>query len=266
MVSLAYLRDLSHSELAGQLNLPLGTLRGGARRRFETLARENPTVRSAALVWQSRIGSLNELQPAITPAPGVWRRIDNLLAAERDVHGMQKLRTKADSSGTGGVRGWFDRLGFWRGAAAAGATAAVLAVVGLVQMRSQFVGEIGALQAQLLATPQIEYVAVLADDKAAASVLVTFDPKTKQLTLQRVGAFREPGDKSLQLWVLTGTGGVRSLGVLGSERLLKLTAAETQVRGAPALAISLEPQGGVTGASGPTGPVLFKGALIQKQL
>ncbi len=127
-------------------------------------------------------------------------------------------------------------------------------------------GEIGALQAQLLATPQIEYVAVLADDKAAASVRVTFDPKTKQLTLQRVGAFREPGDKSLQLWALTGTGGVRSLGVLGSERLLKLTAAETQVRGAPALAISLEPKGGVTGASGPTGPVLFKGALIQKQL
>lgn len=244
----------------------LGTLRGGTRRRFEALARENPTVRAAALGWQSRMASLNELQPAITPAPGVWRRIDNLLAAEREVRAMQTLRAVTGSPGRSSVRSWFDRLGFWRGATAAGAMTAVLAVVGLVQLRSQMGGEIGALQAQLLAAPHIEYVAVLADDKAAASMLVTFDPKSKRLTLQRVGAFREPGDKSLQLWALTNTGGVRSLGVLGSERLLRLNADETEVRGAPALAISLEPKGGVEGAGGPTGPVLFKGALIQKQL
>ena len=32
------------------------------------------------------------------------------------------------------------------------------------------------------------------------------------------------------------------------------------------LAISLEPLGGVPSERGPTGPVLFKGALIQKML
>ena len=30
----------------------LGTLRGGARRRFETLARQSATVRASALIWQ----------------------------------------------------------------------------------------------------------------------------------------------------------------------------------------------------------------------
>jgi anti-sigma-K factor RskA len=38
------------------------------------------------------------------------------------------------------------------------------------------------------------------------------------------------------------------------------------VREVPTLAISLEPLGGVPGAGGPTGPVLFKGSLIQRQL
>ena len=244
----------------------LGTLRGGARRRFETLARENPSVRAAASGWQSRLASLNELQLAVTPSPAVWRRIDNLLTAERESQAALARKPQQTGAADPGRRGWFGHLGFWRGATAAGAAAALLAVVTAVQLRGQLGDQIGALQAQLSATPQIAYVAVLADDKSAAAVLVTFDPKNKRLTLQRVGAFQEAGDKSLQLWALTGTGGVRSLGVLGSERLLKLAVAEDDVREVPTLAISLEPKGGVPGAGGPTGPVLFKGSLIQKQL
>jgi hypothetical protein len=40
----------------------LGTLRGGARRRFESLARQSPSLRATALVWQER-SSMTELQP-----------------------------------------------------------------------------------------------------------------------------------------------------------------------------------------------------------
>jgi anti-sigma-K factor RskA len=97
-------------------------------------------------------------------------------------------------------------------------------------------------------------------------MLVTFDPKRARLTLQRVGDFQEASDKSLQLWALPPTGSPRSLGVLSDDRLLQLTAAEAEVREVPALAISLEPKGGVPSETGPTGPVLFKGALIQKML
>ena len=97
-------------------------------------------------------------------------------------------------------------------------------------------------------------------------MLVTFDPNSKKLTLQRVGSFKEASDKSLQLWALPPSGGPRSLGVLGQERLLKLAAADGDVREVPTLAISLEPKGGVPSETGPTGPVLFKGALIQKML
>ena len=96
-------------------------------------------------------------------------------------------------------------------------------------------------------------------------MLVTFDPKSKKLTLKRVGEFQESADQSLQLWALPQAGGAKSLGVLGNDAVMRLAASSGDVN-APTLAISLEPKGGVPSAGGPTGPVLFKGALIETAL
>lgn len=241
----------------------LGTLRGGARRRFETLAREQAPVRAAALVWQSRLASLNELQPEVAPDPAVWSRIANLVQADREAQALL-ARRRASAAPSAGAAGWLRSLWLWRGATAAGALATVLALAVGLNLRQQLGGEIRELQARLQATPQIEYVAVLADDQAAASMLVTFDPRQGRLTLQRVGPYREAADRSLQLWALPPSGTPRSLGVLGTDAVLRLAAGETEVREVPALAISLEPKGGVPSERGPTGPVLFKGALIKK--
>ena len=265
---------IKHPELLDRLasSHALGTLRGGARRRFEAMAREQAPVRAAALIWQSRIASMNELQTAVPPSPVVWTRIDNLLQGEKETHAMQAARqATANANAAGeGLGGWLRSLALWRGTTAAGVAATVVAVVVGVNMRddiSQRLGsQIASLQTQLQAAPQIEYVAVLADDKSTASMLVTFDPKNRKLVLQRVGGYQEAGDRSLQLWALPPSGGPKSLGVLGSDKVLRLTAAEGDVREVPTLAISLEPKGGVPGAGGPTGPVLFKGALIQKLL
>ena len=256
-----------HPDLLDRLaaSYALGTLRGGARRRFEILAREHATVRAAALVWQTRWSGLTELQPAIDPAPAVWTRIDNLVQAEKAAAALQAGRAAQPAAAPGG---WWRNLLVWRGAAAAGAMATLAAVVVGVQvnggLRATTGAQIAALQQQLQATPQIQYVAVLADDKAAASMLVTFDPRNNQLVLQRVGDFQEGSDKSLQLWALPPAGGPRSLGVLGQDKLLTLAAGEADVRQVPTLAISLEPLGGVPGEGGPTGPVLFKGELIER--
>jgi anti-sigma-K factor RskA len=246
----------------------LGTLRGGARRRFEALAREQAHVRAAALVWQTRLASMNELQTLSVPSPAVWTRIDNLLQGEKEaavLRGQRRAGLQATDAHNR-LGEWLRSLLVWRGAAAAGALATVMAVVTGLNLRAELGGEVQALQAKLLATPQIEYVAVLADGQSAASVLVTFDANSKKLTLQRVGSYQEAGDKSLQLWALPPAGGPRSLGVLGQDKLLRLTAGESDIREVPTLAISLEPKGGVPSAGGPTGPVLFTGALIQKML
>lgn len=247
---------LAHPELLELLaaSHALGTLRGGARRRFETLAREQAPVRAAALVWQGRLAGMTELQQPVAPDPAVWTRIRNLIDAEQAQQALARQRDNATPIASASTGGWLRSLALWRGAAAAGALVAVLAVgVGL------------NLREQLINAPAVQYVAVLSDDKAAASMLVTFDPKKKQLVLQRVGSFREGTDKSLQLWALPPGGAPRSLGVLDNAPALRLAASESDVR-VPALAISLEPKGGVPSAGGPTGPVLFHGPLIEKTL
>lgn len=243
----------------------LGTLRAGARRRFETLARENAAVRAAALIWQTRLSGLNELQTQQAPDPAVWTRIDNLVQAEQQNQVWQSNRAAAgDQRPAGASPPWWARLGWWRGASAAGAFATVLAVVTGWNLHAQRSSEVAQLQAQLRVVPQEAYVAVLQDDKSTASMLVTFDPRNNRLTLQRVGNYQEAADRSLQLWALPREGSPRSLGVLDRDKLLKLVAGEADVRGVPTLAISLEPKGGVPGAGGPTGPVLFSGTLIPK--
>lgn len=235
----------------------LGTLRGGARRRFETLAREQAPVRAAALVWQGRLASMTELQPPVVPDAAVWTRIRNLIDAEQREQAMQRQRAAGTGAPAASVApgGWWRNLALWRGATAAGALATALAVV---------VGV--GLKQELDHAPAVQYVAVLQDDKAAASMLVTFDPKNRQLVLQRVGNYQPASEKSLQLWALPPGAPPRSLGVLGDAPALKLVASEADMRAVPALAISLEPRGGVPGAGGPTGPVLFHGPLIEKTL
>lgn len=252
-----------HPELLDRLaaSYALGTLRGGARRRFETVARQQPAVQLACQHWQGRLAGLTELQPAIEPPPYVWTRIQNQL---------QVPTQTAPGTTPAAAPGWWQSLFVWRSVAAAGVVATVAAVVVGLQvnegLRAQAGAQIAELRQQLQAAPQIQYVAVLADDQSAASMLVTFDPRNNTLVLQRVGGFQEGRDKSLQLWALPPAGAPRSLGVLGQGPLVKLTAGEADVREVPTLAISLEPLGGVPGAGGPTGPVLFKGSLIQRML
>ena len=243
----------------------LGTLRGGARRKFEELARNQPGVRASALMWQGRLASMAELEPEVAPSPVVWKRIENLVKADKESKAMQVARSVNVTHSTY----WWGSLSLWRAMTGAGTMAAVAAVVvgvNLNSLNANLGGQVQELSAKLLATPVIQYVAVLSDDKSAASMLVTFDLKTQKLLLKRVSDFQDLPDKSLQLWALPKKGGPQSLGVLSSDAVIRLTAAGSDVKDVPALAISLEPKGGVPYGLGPTGPVLFKRALIETAL
>lgn len=242
----------------------LGTLRGGARRRFENLARHDASIRAVVLVWQGRMNSLVELQAKVAPDPAVWKRIHNLLQAHKAADVTR--RPPAERSGGSASRGWWHSVGLWRGAAAMGAVAATVATVAVtsgLDANEQLRGRVAQLSASLANAPEIQYVAVLGDEQSAASMLVTFDPKNNRLLLKRVGSFVEQPDRSLQLWAVPASGGPTSLGVLGRDPVIRLAATGQVVRDTPTLAISLEPVGGAPAGSGPTGPVLFKGQLIE---
>ncbi len=266
-----------HPELLQKLaaSYALGTLRGGARRRFETLARAQPEVRAAALLWQSHWAGLTELQAPQAPPPAVWTRIDNLVQAERAALRQRARQSDAFQTAPAALP-WWQRLAPWRLAAGVGALSTCAAVVVALQVTgslrassgqqiAQLQGELAALSASA-STPQDSYVAVLRDDKSAAALLVTLDARTQQLQLQRVGSFQTPADRSLQLWALPAGGKPRSLGVLQGGRTEALPAAADALQGVPMLAISLEPRGGVPSEGGPTGPVLFTGEWIARSV
>jgi anti-sigma-K factor RskA len=248
----------------------LGTLRGGARRRFENLARENPGIRSRALLWQETFAAFTEFQPAMLPNPQVWQRIENLLPTVR------KPGVELSGAGADLMNRLRRALGLWRGLAFGGGLAAVVAVLVGVRLDQQL-GERSIdlaqarqegvqLTAQIASQARIEYVAVLQDDKQAGSVLVTFDPTKRALTLKRVGNYEVGEDKSLELWALPPGQAPKSLGLMGQNAVARLTAAEAEVAPSPLLAITLEPKGGAPTGGGPTGPIVFKGALLKTEI
>ena len=226
----------------------LGTLRGGARRRFEALAREQAPVRMAALAWQSRLAGMTELQQPVQPDAAVWTRIRNVIEAEQSTLAA-RARPAAPVPRAGG--GWLQSLRLWRGFGLASALAALVAV-----------GVGWQLKQQLDAAPAIRYVAVLNNDQAQPAMLVTFDARKGQLVMQPLDGVAPPEGKSLELWALPQGAAPRSLGVVDSSAAVKLRVSASRVQ-APAMAITLEPLGGAPKGV-PTGPVLFKGPLIEK--
>jgi anti-sigma-K factor RskA len=71
----------NHPDLCEKLaaGYALGTLKGGARRRFESWIRADAGVRAMAAAWQERIAPLSELGPAVVPPARVWTKVEQRL-------------------------------------------------------------------------------------------------------------------------------------------------------------------------------------------
>lgn len=215
----------------------LGTLRGGARRRFETWLREDAALRRTIAQWQDRLHPMAELAPAAQPSSQVWQAIEHQL----------NLRPKGARAFWLALR---EDLGFWRGLGMASTAAAVILATVLVT--------------RLPDGDAPSYVATLADEKAQAVMVVTGDATRGRLTVKVVTPQPLAAGKSLELWALPKEGAPRSLGLVAADGTVILPLPENATpQSVPALAISLEPQGGSPDPSGPSGPVLFKGAWLQ---
>ena len=261
------MRLIDHPELLDRLAAAyaLGSLRHGARRRFEALARVHAPVQAAALLWQVQLAGLTALQPSVAPDPAVWTRIDNLVRADLEQRRAQQAAHAALAQDARRSTGWRS-LALWRTLAFGGVLAAVLAVLNAGSVQDRLRATVADLQRRLDAAAVIEYVAVLSGQRANVSILVQFDPKNRRLTLKQTGPVDVAADKSLQLWALPPGQSPRSLGVLGDAPVQRIEASQSEVAGVPTLAISLEPRGGVPSERGPTGPVLYQGALLQTVL
>jgi|ABSO01.1.fsa_nt_gi Uncharacterized protein conserved in bacteria len=246
----------SHPDLLDRIaaQYALGVLRGGARRRLEQLAREEPAVRAAIHRWQARLAGVAELQAAAEPVDKVWCGIEDRLGWKVADSASQPARPARD---TRPADGWWQRLWsapvFWRGAAAAMAMVAVLAV------------GIGIQLARQDQAAPAEVVAVLNDDRAQPAMLVSWDAGARSLIVRRLDHLTLSDQQVLQLWALPAGGKPQSLGVIGRAPEARLALARLPAA-APALAVSIEPPGGSPNADGPSGPVVFKGPVIHSRL
>lgn len=235
----------------------LGTLRGGARLRFEGWMRDDAALRQAVRDWENRLGPMAEAVPERVPPRRVWRRIED--------------RVGASAAGPAAPAGFWDSLAFWRnwGLIATGCAAAL---VGALALRAPQVVEVPVVQ-QVEVAPrgmQPSYIAVLHaaapnDDRL---MFVAYAPRhSDELWVKRVEMPGEPADHSYELWGLPAQAGGApvSLGVIPSSEkgTIKLAAAADQsLRDFPALAITIEPAGGSRDGK-PSGKVIAKGDCMR---
>ncbi|MBC7573122.1 MAG: anti-sigma factor [Herminiimonas sp.] len=220
----------------------LGTLKGGARRRYEDWLRRDPMVRRATAEWQDRLHPMAQFAPAATPSPQVWKGIARQLglAANPAVEAKRAF-----------WRGLRDDLGFWRGLGMASTAVATILVAVLATRSPEAVA------------PVASYVAMLADDKAQPVAIVTGDAIHHTLVVKVVLPQTVAADRSLQLWAVPKSGTPRPLGLVAGDGTVTLPlAAGDTPQAVSLLAISLEQKGGSPNPNGPTGPIVYKGAWL----
>jgi anti-sigma-K factor RskA len=212
----------------------VGTLRGGARRRFEGYMHGDAALRRTVAEWRDRIGAMAEFVPAVQPRMGVWRAIEGRLGLRERAPAWQFWR-----HGT---------LGYWRTLGVTSSMVAALLLVAVVQERSE---------------PSYSDIATLTDEQARTALLVLADRERQRLTVRLVAAQPVSPQQALQLWAVPKEGKPRSLGVLGAGRELSLPLTRQALgTDVAVLAVSLEPKGGSPDPNGPTGPILYKGGWI----
>ena len=215
----------------------LGTLRGGARRRFEGWMFHDAALRRMVAEWQERLVPMAELAPAVAPPASVWRDI------------AHRLHLDAAEPAPAPAH-WWDSLRWWRGLGLASAAVAALLVA--------------TIGVRTLQAPSVDMVATLTDAQSQPALVVTADARRQVMEVKVVGGPPVPPDKALQLWAIPKQGNPRSLGVLGTARQATLALNERAAGSdVVVLAISLEPRGGSPDPNGPTGPVLYKGPWVR---
>lgn len=212
----------------------LGTLKGGARRRFEGLMHDDAALRRTTREWNERLGAMGEFVPAQQPPAQVWRAIERRL----------------DLRPAGRLAAWGQgALTFWRTLAVASSAVAALLLLNVTIDRDR--------------VPAVSDVATLTDAQAQAALVVTADRERKLLRVRVLAAAPLTPQQVLQLWAVGRDGQPRSLGLLDQGRELTLPLAEGALGEQVAmLAVSVEPAGGSRDPKGPSGPILYKGSWV----
>jgi anti-sigma-K factor RskA len=224
----------------------LGLVEGADREQLEQRIAREPALAASVESWRGHLAAIDATARPIQPSPGLWARIEAEIAAI--LPAAERGRAKAVKAG-GTLSDWWNSLFVWRGAALAGALAAILLAIGLN----------GALDR---ARRQPLMVAVLLTDaNVAAAVVNTYrDGRVEMVPLQNIAV---PAGMALEIWTLWDrTVGPRSVGLIDRARTTPLRLDQLPLGKDQLFEITIEPAtGSPTGR--PTGPIVAKGTTSQ---
>lgn len=235
MTDAPHREDGETPDLAAELALRLleGPEEAAARARVAA----DPAFAAEVAAWEARLGGLIDEVPPAPPPESLWRGIVARLPANDD-----------------------RRLAFWRAWAvgATGLLAASLATVAVLVARPA-----PAPVASAAPSAEVTRVATLRLESGQSALILAYDPETGMLFASPTDVMA--GDPRVpHLWLIGSEGGATLVGAIDGVEVSRMAMPETtaaRVRGAVAVAVSMEQPGHTPAMDRPDGPVVASGQL-----
>jgi anti-sigma-K factor RskA len=167
----------------------LGTMTGGARRRFARLLRQSAAAEQAVLAWQQRLSTLAASVPPLQPSDRVWQGLEQRLfkPAAKPVPAVSRLA-------------WLQNL--VSGRTLGGALAGMLLAVVVLREQPSWLGLEPASE-----TLPASYVGLLHDALGKPTLLASSRRHGKTLTVKMLQPLPVPQGQQAVLWALPKDGG-----------------------------------------------------------
>lgn len=209
----------------------LGTMKGGARLKFERLIKEKPPVKQAVEKWEHHLSGITNTIPEAQPPKSIWKHLQQRINA-------QPTRL-------------FDSIQLWRTWSLVSTLASICLIIVLVTP-------------QALGPKSPDHFALVGENDNPQWV-ISANLRTGELSAKAVNASAAGLDKAYELWMLPNQGSPQSIGLLpvngGRVQHNLPPALLALLKESKGLAISIEPTGGSpTGI--PTGPVVYTTSII----
>lgn len=217
-------------------NYVTGTLRGRARKRMESLMRDDSGLSYRVRQWENKLQSLHEYTPELSPKKNT---LNSILAA---------INGAADPM----LDSLKKKLGFYKFFSGFALTCALVLAV----MVWAPVGQ--------PPSAAINYVAVMKDDNAQPTMVVTLTQTGRVLALDMLEKPVLERNQNLQLWAISKVdGSISSLGVIDVEKRIEKSLTKPQwglIKNAEYLMVSVEKVGG---AGLPSNRIVSKGLCVK---
>ena len=216
-------------------NYVTGTLRGRARQRMERLMRQDDALQQRVRQWEAKLQPLHARTPEHAPKASTWKAIASVIGGTVDP--MVVALTK--------------KLRIYRALTAFAFSFALLLGV--------------AFWGPLAPKPVgINYVAVMKDQQAQPTMVVTLTQAGRVLALDMLAKPQVPDQQALQLWAISKVdGSITSLGTIPVEKHVEKSLTKPQwglIKDAEYLMVSVEAPGG---AAVPSDRVVSKGLCVK---